>query len=176
MSAGLNEIGREMLFGCLGTAFNVMKIVVPLMIAVELLMAYRVIEKLAVRLEGLGKIMGMSRDAVFPLLVGVLMGVTYGAGTIMEINRRTPLSRKDMALIAVFMYLCHGIVESGFLFYAAGANGAVVSLGRLSLAFLVTAAAARSPFFLRMETDPAGGPRRDGGTGNGERGGTDPGS
>ncbi len=162
MSAGAEIILKEMLAGSLTTALSVVKILVPLMIVIEILMVYKVIEKLARRLEGLGKLMGMSRNAIFPLLVGVVMGVTYGAGTIIEINRQTPLSRKDMALVAVFMYLCHGVIETSVILAAAGANIWVVSLGRLLFAFLVTAIAARLPHFRRMD-----GPERlqDGGPG-----------
>lgn len=150
MSAGLDVILREMLTGSLSTIISVMKVLIPLMIIVEILMVYKVIERLAGSLEGIGRILGMSRNAIFPLLVGVVMGVTYGAGTIIEINKRTPLSRKDMALVAVFMYLCHGIIETGFLFYMAGANVLVVTLGRLLFAFLVTMLAARLPHFRKM--------------------------
>jgi hypothetical protein len=150
MSAGFDVIIREMLTGSLSTIISVMKVLIPLMIIVEILMVYKVIERMAGSLEGIGRILGMSRNAIFPLLVGVVMGVTYGAGTIIEINKRTPLSRKDMALVAVFMYLCHGIIETGFLFYVAGANVLVVTLGRLLFAFLVTMLAARLPYFRNM--------------------------
>lgn len=150
MSAGFDVIIREMLTGSLSTIISVMKVLIPLMIIVEILMVYKVIERMAGSLEGIGRILGMSRNAIFPLLVGVVMGVTYGAGTIIEINKRTPLSRKDMALVAVFMYLCHGIIETGFLFYVAGANVLVVTLGRLLFAFLVTMLTARLPYFRNM--------------------------
>lgn len=150
MSAGFDVIIREMLTGSLSTIISVMKVLVPLMIIVEILMVYKVIERLAGSLEGISRILGMSRNAIFPLLVGVVMGVTYGAGTIIEINKRTPLSRKDMALVAIFMYLCHGIIETGFLFYVAGANVLVVTLGRLLFAFVVTMLAARLPHFRNM--------------------------
>ena len=151
MSASFDIILNEMLTGAIATTFNLLKVLIPLMIIVELLMVYHIIEKFATKLEGLGKIMGMSKNAVFPLLVAVFMGVTYGAGTIIEINKRTPLSRKDMALVAVFMYLCHGIIETGFLFYVAGANVLVVTLGRLFFALIVTMIAARLPYFKNME-------------------------
>jgi hypothetical protein len=55
-----------------------------------------------------------------------------------------------MALVAIFMYLCHGIIETGFLFYVAGANVLVVTLGRLLFAFVVTMLAARLPHFRDM--------------------------
>lgn len=151
MSAGFDVILKEMLTGSLSTIFNLMKVLIPLMIIVEILMVYKVIEKMAIKLEGLGRFMGMSKNAIFPLLVGVVMGVTYGAGTIMEINRQTPLSKKDMALVAVFMYLCHGIIETGFLFYVAGANVFVITIGRLLFAFAVTVLAARLPYFKNMD-------------------------
>ena len=151
MSATFDVIINEMVNGAIMTIFNLLKVLIPLMIIVEILMVYKIIEKVATKLEGLGKIMGMSKNAVFPLLVAVFMGVTYGAGTIIEINKRTPLSRKDMALVAVFMYLCHGIIETGFLFYVAGANVLVVTLGRLFFALIVTMIAARLPYFRNME-------------------------
>ena len=151
MSATTDVIINEMVTGSIATIFNLLKVLIPLMIIIEILMVYRIIEKVATKLEGIGKIMGMSKNAVFPLLVATFMGVTYGAGTIIEINKKTPLSRKDMALVGIFMYLCHGIIETGFLFYVAGANVLVVTLGRLVFALIVTMIAARLPYFKNMQ-------------------------
>lgn len=151
MSATFDVILNEMITGSFSTIINLMKVLIPLMIIVEILMVYKIIERLAAKMEGLASIMGMSKNAVFPLLVGVFMGVTYGAGTIMEINRQTPLSKKDMSLIAIFMYLCHGIIETGFLFYVAGANVWVVTVGRIIFALVVTMIAARLPYFKNMK-------------------------
>lgn len=151
MSATFEVISSEMLTGVVTITLSLLKVLVPLMIIIEILMVYKVIERLAGRLEWLSRILGISKNAIFPLLVGVFMGVTYGAGTIMEINKKTPLSKKDMALIAVFMYLCHAIIETGFLFYVAGANVLVVTLGRFTFALVVTIIAARLPYFKNME-------------------------
>lgn len=151
MSATYDVILNEMITGSISTIINLLKVLIPLMIIVEILMVYKIIEKLAAKMEGFARIMGMSRNAVFPLLVGVFMGVTYGAGTIMEINRQTPLSKKDMSLIAIFMYLCHGIIETGFLFYVAGANVWVITVGRLLFALIVTMIAARLPYYKNMK-------------------------
>lgn len=151
MNATFEVISSEMMTGVVTITLNLLKVLVPLMIIVEILMVYKVIERLASRLEGFAKIMGISKNAIFPLLVGIFMGVTYGAGTIIEINKQTPLSKKDMALIAVFMYLCHGIIETGFLFYVVGANVFVITIGRLAFALVITMIAARLPYFKNME-------------------------
>lgn len=150
MSATFDVILHEIVFGGLSTALNMLKILIPLMIIVEILMVYNVMEKVADRLQFLAGALGMQKQSIFPLLVGVVMGVTYGAGTLIEINRKTPIPRKDYALIGIFMFICHGIIETGFIFAVAGAEIFTITVGRLVIAFLVTAAAARLPVFRKL--------------------------
>lgn len=150
MTASWSVIGLEMLHGTLNTVFNLLKVLIPLMIIIELLITYNILEKIARRLEFLGKPMGITKNAMFPLVVGVIMGITYGAGTLIELNKQNPLSRRDFFLIGIFMVLCHGIVEAGILFGIAGANVFIVVVVRLLIAFIVTCIFARLPYFRRM--------------------------
>ena len=110
MGIHLQSMAIEMAYGSFSIMIGLMKVLIPLMIVVEILMVYNVIERLATKMEWLAKLLGISKNAIFPLLVGILMGVTYGAGTIIEINKRMPLSKKDMAVSAIFMYWCHAII------------------------------------------------------------------
>ena len=55
MTASWNVILQEMLHGTLNTVFNLLKVLIPLMIIIELLITYNVLEKIARRLEFLGK-------------------------------------------------------------------------------------------------------------------------
>lgn len=153
MSASWDVILSEILKGSFSTVLNLLKVMVPLMIIIELLMVYQVIEKLAGKLEPLSKLMGMKKEAIFPLLVGVIMGVTYGAGTLMEINKKTPISKRDFMLIGVFMYICHGIIETGLLFGVAGASVIVVTIGRLLIAFCVTVMLSKTAYFKKMDRE-----------------------
>lgn len=151
MSASFEFIVREMVTGSLNTMFNLLKVLVPLMIVIQLLMTYGIIEKFAAKLEGLSRLMGISKNAMFPLLVGFVMGVSYGAGTLLELNKTNPLSKRDMALVGIFIFLCHGIIEAGLLFGVAGASVWVLTLGRASIALIVTIVLARTPFIKRMD-------------------------
>lgn len=153
MSASVGVILNEILFGGISTILNMLKILIPLMIIVEILMVYNIMEKVADKLQFLAGALGMQKQSIFPLLVGVVMGITYGAGTLIEINRKTPIPKKDYALIGIFMFICHGIIETGFIFGVAGAEILTITVGRLILAFAVTAAAARLPVFRRMKED-----------------------
>jgi hypothetical protein len=146
VSAPWDVILREIGTGCLTTIWNVFRIIVPLMLLIEILLAYKLIERMAGRLGFLARVLGVSRDALLPLFVGLLMGVSYGAGALIEINSRTPLSKRDFVLIAVFLYSCHGIIETTLIFAAAGASPLFVCVFRLLLAVLVTMVAARLPW------------------------------
>lgn len=150
MSASFDVILREILFGGIATALNMLKILIPLMIIVEILLVYNVMEKVADKLQFLAGALGLEKQSVFPLLVGIVMGVTYGAGTLIEINRKTPIPKRDFVLIGIFMFLCHGIIETAFIFGVAGANITAVTVGRLAIAFVVTAVAARLPAIRRI--------------------------
>lgn len=153
MSASWGVILHEIFFGCISTMINMLKILIPLMIIVEILMVYNVMEKVADRLQFLAVALGMKKQSIFPLLVGVVMGVTYGAGTLIQINSQIPIPKKDFALIGIFMFLCHGIIETAFIFGVAGANIAAVTVGRLIIAFVITAIAARMPFIRRLDKE-----------------------
>ena len=152
MSESWANIGMEMARGCITTVFNLMIFLVPLMIIIETLMHFNIMEKLAGRLEGLAKLMGMSKNAMLPLLVGFFMGVGYGAGTFIEVNKRTPISKRDMVLVGIFMFLCHGIIETGMLFGVAGANVLVITVGRLLFALLITIVLSRTPFIRNIDS------------------------
>jgi hypothetical protein len=142
-------MGMEMLTGSLSVVLSLARVIVPLMIVIEFLLVYKLVERFTPKLGWLCRVLGISRDALLPLLIGLLMGVTYGAGTLMEINKRTPLSGRDFTLIGVFLYACHGIIETSILFAVAGGSVFFVSVVRLAIAVLVTFAAARLPRFAK---------------------------
>ncbi|MEI8217211.1 MAG: nucleoside recognition domain-containing protein [Eubacteriales bacterium] len=149
----VENIIHDIFFGSISIIINFFKILIPLMIIVEILMAYKLIEKLSNKLEFLAKALRMEKQSIFPLMVGVFMGLTYGAGTLIEINRKTPIPKKDFILIGVFLFVCHGIIETSMIFAVAGANIWVVSIGRLFLAFIITVVAARIPIINRIGHD-----------------------
>jgi hypothetical protein len=142
-------MGTEMLRGSLSVVLSLARVIIPLMIVIEFLLAYKLVERFTAKLGWLRRVLGISKDALLPLLIGLLMGVTYGAGTLMEINKRTPLSTRDFTLIGVFLYACHGIIETSILFAVAGGNVFFICIVRLAIAVLVTFVAARLPRFAK---------------------------
>ncbi len=146
----IQAVSRDILVGSIGIVFSFLKILIPLMIITEILMVYKVIEKMADKFQLIATLLRMEKQSLFPLFIGVFMGLTYGAGTLIEINDRTPIPKRDMVLIGIFLFICHAIIETSLIFAVAGANVWVVSLGRLLFAFIITFIAARLPFIDRI--------------------------
>jgi len=140
MTASWSVILNEIFTGSISTVLNVLKVLIPLMILIEFFHVYHVMEKLAKKLAPVTKVLGLSPPAILPLLVATVMGVTYGTGTLIEMNKRSPLPKKDFILIAVFFFTCHGIIETTAIWL-------VISVGRLLFAGVFTMVAARLPIF-----------------------------
>lgn len=151
MNASFETILVEIVTGSVGTVVNVLKILIPLMIFIEILSVFKVMEKLAVKMTGVTKALGMAPMTILPLLVTTVMGVTYGTGTLMEMNKANPISRRDLILIGIFFFICHGIIETTAIWGAVGANIYVISIGRLLFAVVFTVVAARLPWIKSLD-------------------------
>ncbi len=150
MTQSWEFIFDEMLLGVLSMILNLLKVLIPLFIIIEILTKLKIMEKIAKKLSWFGKIISVGPKAVFPLLVGLVMGVTYGAGTLIELNKTNPISKRDFMTIGIFMYMCHGLIETALIFYIVGANVWVITLGRFTIALVVTIILARTPWIKKL--------------------------
>lgn len=153
MTASLETIAMEILTGSFHMILNVLKVIVPLMIVIEILTVYQVMKILAAKLSGVSRLLGMTPLSILPLLVTTIMGVSYGAGTLLEMNRVNPIPKRDLVLMAIFFFICHAIIESTAIWVAAGADLIMISVGRLSFAVLFTVIASKLPFIKAIGND-----------------------
>lgn len=91
--------------------------------------------------------MGITRPGLLPLITGVVIGLTYGAGVIIHSIRHYKISRREVFLILLFLSVCHAIFEDTLIFVVIGANGLVLVVARLILAVFFTYLAYRSRLF-----------------------------
>ena len=85
-------------------------------------------------------------NASFSIIVGLLLGIIYGAGILVREVDAGHLTRKDVLFISTFLMICHSIIEDGLLFVIFGANYWVIIGVRLAAAFIF------SFFFLYLFT------------------------
>ncbi|HVN22711.1 MAG TPA: hypothetical protein VMT71_01970 [Syntrophorhabdales bacterium] len=90
---------------------------------------------------------GITRPGLLPLVTGVIIGLTYGAGVIIHAIKEHKLGKREVFLILLFLSVCHAIFEDTLLFVVIGANGLIVVVARLILAAVFTYLAYRSRLF-----------------------------
>ncbi|MGD9887203.1 MAG: nucleoside recognition domain-containing protein [Bacilli bacterium] len=113
-------------------------IITTILVLMEVLKALRVLQWLNKKIYFITKHLGISPQASFPLLVGVITGITYGAGVILLSYKQKEMSKKDVLLVSVFLCLCHAIVEDTLLFAAFGSITWLLIIIKLVVAFIVT--------------------------------------
>jgi len=123
---------------------TISKVIIPLMIAMEFLKEYKVIDKLSNLLSPLSRLLGMSKKTIFPLVVGLTLGLAYGAGVIIQIAKEGELSKKDLYLLLIFLIACHSVIEDTLLFVAMGANGWLLLSFRIVVALILTILASKN--------------------------------
>lgn len=118
-------------------------IVIPLMLFMEVMKDTNVLDKITGWLHWTVKPFALPPAAVFPLLVGLVFGLAYGAGFIIQAAKEGTLSKRDLYLVSLFLVINHSVIEDTLLFVAIGAKGWVVLTFRFVASVLVTWAVGR---------------------------------
>ncbi len=147
----MNDILLETFSGGFRSIWTIAKIVIPLMIILQLARDFKVMDVLAKKVEPMTRLVGMSGKTAFPLFVGLIFGLSFGAGAIIESSREGDLDNKDLILLVVFLIACHGVLEDTLILVAIGANGWILLGTRLILALVLT-------WFLSLRLNRSEGP------------------
>lgn len=142
------ELWYEIILLALKTAalgiLQIAMIIFPLMVVIQLLKDLKVISYLSKWLKPVTGLLGLSSGkASIPLLAGLIFGLAYGAGIIIDSAKEEELSQKDVYLVSVFLIACHAVVEDTLLFVPLGINVLPLLLIRLSVAIVITIITAR---------------------------------
>jgi hypothetical protein len=135
---GILMIFIEGLRGSLLQVWHLGLIVVPLMVGMQILDDLRILEKVSIQLEKVVRFLGISGAGAFPLVIGLVFGLAYGAGMIIHYARQGQLSRRELLLIVTFLSINHSVFEDTLLFVAIGANGFLILFIRFAAAIMVT--------------------------------------
>jgi hypothetical protein len=69
---------------------------------------------------------GISTNASITMIVGFILGITYGAGILIKNALDNKMSYQDTILSAIFLSICHAVIEDTLIFVAVGANGFIL--------------------------------------------------
>ena len=74
----------------------------------------------------------------FSILVGIFLGITYGAGILIDEVKSGNIKKEDLFYIGTFLMICHAIIEDTLLFVIFGADFTMVILIRTIAAILIS--------------------------------------
>jgi len=124
-------------------------IILPLTVSYEFLKHRQSqIEKIRFSVYGIG------HNGLAPLITGIIIGLTYGAGIIIHSIRTSNINQKEAFLILLFLSICHAIIEDTLIFVVIGANGFILIAFRLVLAVILTYLMYKSRLFQGLTSPP----------------------
>ncbi|WP_205737775.1 hypothetical protein [Granulosicoccus antarcticus] len=89
------------------------------------------------------RVLGIGRSAANVTVVGVALGLSYGAGLLIRDLDQGVMNRRDAYLSLCFLGLLHSIIEDTLLILALGADLSGILWARLIFSFVVIAVLAR---------------------------------
>jgi hypothetical protein len=98
------------------------KIIIPLMIIMEIFKDLKLIDKISKLLKPVTKFFNINENSSISLVVGMVFGLLFGAGTIISSAKEYNLDKRSIFLICMFLSLCHAVIEDTLIFAAVGAN------------------------------------------------------
>ncbi|NLY51644.1 MAG: nucleoside recognition protein [Firmicutes bacterium] len=116
---------------------NIALIVLPLMVVIELAKDSGVMQWVTGKFQSLAALLQISKESLLPLVVGLIAGIAFGSGVLINATREGYLSKKDRYVVAVFLNLCHSVFEDTLLLVAVGASLPWLLGSRLVLATVV---------------------------------------
>ncbi|MCT2537304.1 hypothetical protein NC661_14855 [Aquibacillus koreensis] len=114
-------------------------IVIPLMIVIQFFRELGWMDKASGLLAPFTKILGMEKNASMTLVAGLVIGLAYGAGLMIQAVKEDGVSKKDMYLAFIFLVSCHAVVEDTLVFIPLGIPVWPLLVIRLTTAIILTA-------------------------------------
>ncbi len=144
-----SAISLEIIFGSIKTGIMITAILIPIMIAVELIKETKILDRAASILQPVMRVFNLPKEGALPLLAGFFFGIAYGSGLIISLSKDGNLNKNDMMRIGIFFAFCHGMIEDPLIFAAIGASWWIIIVIRICLAIVITIIICRIPRFSR---------------------------
>jgi len=122
---------------CLATvrlALQILVIIVFIMVTLELMKAYKIIDQLVRGLDPLLKVLGLSRNVGLLWLAAAVFGIAYGGAVIVEEASQGRYSREELERLHLSIGINHAMIEDPLLFVPLGVGAFWLWIPRLAAA------------------------------------------
>ncbi|WP_042353987.1 nucleoside recognition domain-containing protein [Bacillus rubiinfantis] len=118
--------------------FQLALIVIPLMVVIQILKDLRWLQKFSKIMAPVTRSLGMQENTSTTMAAGLIFGLAYGAGVMIQAVKEDGVSKKDITLAFIFLVACHAVVEDTLIFVPLGIPIWPLFVIRLGVAVLLT--------------------------------------
>lgn len=118
--------------------FQLAIIVIPLMVGIQILKDLKWLDVFSRWMAPVTRGLGMKENTSTTLAAGLLLGLAYGAGVMIQAVKEDGVSKKDTTLAFIFLVSCHAVIEDTLIFISLGIPVLPLLLIRLGTAVLLT--------------------------------------
>jgi spore maturation protein SpmB len=116
---------------------KIIVIILSLMVVMELSREFGLMDRITGLLSLPMKFLGMDRRTSLVTAVGLLLGLAYGAGLIIDETRRSNIGKAEILATNIFLGTNHALIEDTLIFVAVGASLGWILLGRLIIGYVI---------------------------------------
>ncbi|MEH6987010.1 nucleoside recognition domain-containing protein [Cytobacillus firmus] len=113
-------------------------IVIPLMVIIQILKDKQWLAVFSRWMAPVTRALGMKENTSTTLAAGLLIGLAYGAGVMIQAVEEDGVSKKDVTIAFIFLVACHAVVEDTLIFVPLGIPVLPLLLIRLGVAIILT--------------------------------------
>ncbi|RST77567.1 hypothetical protein D4T97_003560 [Siminovitchia acidinfaciens] len=113
-------------------------IVIPLMVGIQLLKDYKWLDVFSRWVAPFTRMLGMKENTSTTMASGLVFGLAYGAGVMIQAVKEDGVSKKDVTLAFIFLVACHAVVEDTLIFIPLGIPVLPLLIIRLVTAIALT--------------------------------------
>ena len=112
-------------------------IVIPLMLVIQIMKDLNWLDKFSNWMKPITRMLGMKENTSMTLVAGLVIGLAYGAGVMLNAVREDGVSKKDITIAFIFLIACHAVVEDTVIFIPLGVPVLPLLIIRLVTAILL---------------------------------------
>lgn len=117
-------------------------IVIPLMIAIQFMKERNWLKVLSKGMAPVTRMLGIKENTSTTLASGLLFGLAFGAGVMIQAAKEDGVAKKDLYLVFIFLVACHAVIEDTLIFIPLGIPVWPLLIIRVVTAILLTIAVA----------------------------------
>ncbi|WP_100400205.1 nucleoside recognition domain-containing protein [Bacillus sp. FJAT-44742] len=113
-------------------------IVIPIMIFVQIMKDLNWLQVFSRWMSPFTRMLGIRENTSTTLASGLLFGLAFGAGVMIQAAKEDKVKKKDLYLVFIFLVACHAVIEDTLIFIPLGIPVLPLLIIRLVTAIILT--------------------------------------